>query len=367
MGRYIKHGFDYYPFLCSFFQDDKVVELQSLYGNDAIALIVSCSCIAFGDGNYYLENKPAFIERIHRNTKISKKKIERILQKMVEINYFSEDFLKKNNCFSSEILVKTFEKIQEKRTKKIKIPKNLFNFEELENAIDPVKYDTKRTSDDLFFPKKNEKKERVSDPEKEISGTESKSKSKSKSKSINYLSSDEDKSASPCQETHTGQLVQEELKDNFSGVELSEETDPEEQVQTIPIEQIDYKAIMEDYNRICGEKFPQVKIVSEVRRKNIKARSKELKEHGMTWEEFFQKVAASDFLAGNNNHGFVASFDWIVLPTNMAKIVNGNYDNRKINERKYNNGYYEKHDPKYNPREPGRPEDYNDVWAGYPR
>jgi hypothetical protein len=32
---------------------------------------------------------------------------------------------------------------------------------------------------------------------------------------------------------------------------------------------------------------------------------------------------------GRSKTNFRASLDWIVLPTNMTKILNGNYENRK--------------------------------------
>lgn len=42
----------------------------------------------------------------------------------------------------------------------------------------------------------------------------------------------------------------------------------------------------------------------------------------------FKKVATSDFLTGATKVPFVASFDWILKPANLTKILEGNYDNR---------------------------------------
>ncbi len=44
-----------------------------------------------------------------------------------------------------------------------------------------------------------------------------------------------------------------------------------------------------------------------------------------SFEEFFKRVEASDFLCGRTG-GFRATFDWILKPENMFKILSGNYD-----------------------------------------
>lgn len=36
----------------------------------------------------------------------------------------------------------------------------------------------------------------------------------------------------------------------------------------------------------------------------------------------------SSYLNGHNPHGWIATFDWFVSPSNFAKVLEGNYDNR---------------------------------------
>ena len=53
-----------------------------------------------------------------------------------------------------------------------------------------------------------------------------------------------------------------------------------------------------------------------------------VKEHGR--EAVFQmidKAADSSFLNGENFKNFVATFDWLILPSNFSKVIEGNYDN----------------------------------------
>ena len=47
-------------------------------------------------------------------------------------------------------------------------------------------------------------------------------------------------------------------------------------------------------------------------------------------EEAFRKAEASDFLRGKNGRNWQANFDWIMKDRNLAKILDGNYDNRQL-------------------------------------
>ena len=86
-----------------------------------------------------------------------------------------------------------------------------------------------------------------------------------------------------------------------------------------------YQEIISLYNEICIS-FPRVKVLSEARKKAIKARL-----NIYTIEDFktlFEKAEASDFLKGKNNHDWSANFDWLIADRNMAKTLDGNYDNK---------------------------------------
>ena len=86
----------------------------------------------------------------------------------------------------------------------------------------------------------------------------------------------------------------------------------------------DYQQIADLYNDTCVS-FPRLKTLSDARKKAIKAR---LKTYSIeSFKEVFEKVEASDFLKGKNNRDWVATFDWIIKDSNMAKILDGNYDN----------------------------------------
>ena len=103
-------------------------------------------------------------------------------------------------------------------------------------------------------------------------------------------------------------------------IEKEKEIDIEKEVRC----KTPYQQIADLYNDTCVS-FPRLKTLSDARKKAIKARC-----NAYTVEDFaevFRKVEASDFLKGKNGRNWIATFDWIIKDSNMAKILDGNYDN----------------------------------------
>lgn len=90
----------------------------------------------------------------------------------------------------------------------------------------------------------------------------------------------------------------------------------------------DYQSIVDEYNTICVS-FPRVTKLSDSRKKAIKARLKQYTRDDFT--TMFEKAEESNFLKGGNNRNWCADFDWMIKDANMAKILDGNYDNGKSN------------------------------------
>lgn len=89
---------------------------------------------------------------------------------------------------------------------------------------------------------------------------------------------------------------------------------------------VPYSKIKELYNSICTA-YPKCTAMSEARKKAIAARI----HSGYTVDDFqlvFEKAQASSFLKGSNNRNWRASFDWLIKDSNMAKVLDGNYDNK---------------------------------------
>ena len=88
-------------------------------------------------------------------------------------------------------------------------------------------------------------------------------------------------------------------------------------------ERTDYQGVLDAYHECCPS-FPAVIKLTETRKRAIKAR---LKDYGL--EEIkraFSLAGQSDFLKGSS--GWQASFDWLMKPANMTKVLEGNYTNR---------------------------------------
>lgn len=86
-----------------------------------------------------------------------------------------------------------------------------------------------------------------------------------------------------------------------------------------------YKKVVELYNQICIS-FQTVKSISDARKKAINAR---LKQYDIDdFKTLFEKAESSSFLKGGNDRNWSATFDWLIKDSNMAKVLDGNYDNK---------------------------------------
>ena len=85
-------------------------------------------------------------------------------------------------------------------------------------------------------------------------------------------------------------------------------------------------ASRELYDSVCGS-YPRPVNLSEARKEELRARLSD----GYTVKDFrklFELAEASDFLKGENDRGWSATFDWLIADANMAKVLDGNYENR---------------------------------------
>lgn len=83
------------------------------------------------------------------------------------------------------------------------------------------------------------------------------------------------------------------------------------------------KQVVDLYHSICTS-YPSVKALSEVRKREIKARLNTYSLDDL--KTVFEKAEASSFLKGSNNRNWIANFDWLIKDENMAKVLDGNYD-----------------------------------------
>ena len=94
-----------------------------------------------------------------------------------------------------------------------------------------------------------------------------------------------------------------------------------------------YDKIRNLYNSIC-KSYPKCTRLSAGRKKAIHARLKS----GYTVEDFekvFQLAEQSRFLKGGNDRNWHADFDWLIKDANMAKVLDGKYQDKQGGQNSY--------------------------------
>ncbi len=112
--------------------------------------------------------------------------------------------------------------------------------------------------------------------------------------------------------------------------------------------------IVDFFNRTIKENnsnIPKIRGATGKRVTYIKAR---IREYGIdAVYEMITKASKSDFLNGRTSRPFLANFDWLFLPTNFPKVLEGNYDNKENQSpiRQQRNGTNQFTDPRQAERE----------------
>ena len=95
---------------------------------------------------------------------------------------------------------------------------------------------------------------------------------------------------------------------------------------------IDFAAIKEYWNTKhdqSGSAMRRLTLMSDQRKCNVRSRIREYGGDVQMVYKAIDKAMASDFMNGKNGKGWVASFDWMMCPSNFPKVLEGNYDNEK--------------------------------------
>lgn len=93
---------------------------------------------------------------------------------------------------------------------------------------------------------------------------------------------------------------------------------------------IDYEAIKSRWNEETGGALGKLMMITGRRREMVRARIRET-----SVEDFFTMIhnaAASSFLRGESQRGWVANFDWCIRPNNYPKVLEGRYNDNSEGE-----------------------------------
>ena len=92
---------------------------------------------------------------------------------------------------------------------------------------------------------------------------------------------------------------------------------------------IDYERIQNLFNDKCIS-LPPIAKITDKRKQSILAR---VREHGVeSIDTVIDNASKSKFMAGDNDRNWVATFDWIIKPSNYIKVLEGNYLDRGGNK-----------------------------------
>jgi len=95
-------------------------------------------------------------------------------------------------------------------------------------------------------------------------------------------------------------------------------------------ENIPYQQIIDLYHQHLGNVLTKVKILSEQRKKLIKARCNNELPTLERWDIYFQMVKNSDFLMGRTLKPFYADIDWLINSSNCIKVLEHKYSNGRL-------------------------------------
>ena len=117
-------------------------------------------------------------------------------------------------------------------------------------------------------------------------------------------------------------------KTNVSEAEedKEEEKEIESDIKRVEEDKPTCQQIVDLYHSIC-KSFPVVRSLSDARKKAIKAR---LNTYSLDdFKAVFENAEASSFLKGANDRNWTATFDWLIKDQNMAKVLEGNYVDKR--------------------------------------
>lgn len=96
---------------------------------------------------------------------------------------------------------------------------------------------------------------------------------------------------------------------------------------------IDFDEIISFFNQqMKGKGIQQVAIITSERRQAFERLVSQTGVNKDTLKQAIKNAAESDFLNGKGPKGWVASFDWMMMPQNFQKVLENNYRNKPVTQ-----------------------------------
>ena len=284
MARPRKKGLDYFPLDVDFFSDKKIKRLRARYGTDGVTVYMYLLCEIYRSG-YYINYDEDLILDISDELNISENSIQQIINYLLSRSLFDDTLAKSVKVLTAASIQRRYQ--EAKNTRKSTQP--------------DIDVEAK-----FWVLKKDETHSFI-----KVRPCENNSQ-------INIGLSANNSSLSEINGTKESKVKKSKVKES-----------KEDGVPPTPdAPQDNCMLIFELYNRICRS-YPRITQYSEARKKAVKA---SLKKYNLKdFERLFKKAESSNFLKGKIKCDWRATFDWLIKDTNMAKVLDGNYDNRSKN------------------------------------
>lgn len=272
MARPTKQGIDYFPL--DVVLDDKFAIIEAEHGLEGFAIVIKLLQKIYSEGYFYKWEEMQLI-LFSKSISVDRNTVANVVNDCIKWKIFDEGLYSKYKILTSKGI----------QTRYIQAVYKRVGVEMIEEYLLIDVSDRKNVSCTSVSDIRNEDVSRVSD----IESTQSKvNKSKVNKSKVNIILSN----------------------DNMSAAADSKELHP-----------VDYTNIMDYWNK--HSKLKSITVMTEKRKSHINAR---VKEHGLeAIYKAIDNVSKSSFLRGQNNRGWIATFDWVFLPNNFVKVLEGNY------------------------------------------
>ncbi len=112
-------------------------------------------------------------------------------------------------------------------------------------------------------------------------------------------------------------------------IEVEEEVEEEEEKNIKQPLVVPYQEILNLYHEVLPE-LKRTDVFSKEMKAMVKNRCNQDKQRYELewWRLYFKKVKDGPHLMGDNDRGWRATFDWLIRPKNMPKVLNGNYETK---------------------------------------
>lgn len=271
MARPKKYGLDYFPLDVNFYADTKIRRLRARFGNDGVMVYIIILCKIYEQG-FYIDYNEDLVLDISDDLNVSENFIRQVVQYLLSRSLLDSKLAMSGQLTSAAIQ----RRFQGAKRTPVRVNGAYWLLEKEETAsLIQLYHNEDKCNNNEGFCNKN--------PDK-------------------------------CAENKT-----DKSRVDKSRVDKRERADKPPDLSPI-------NTVVDLFNSICTQ-MPKVKAVGEKRTAKINGLLKAYDKN--TIQAVFLSAHKSDFLNGKNDRGWTATFDWIIVPDNFRKVMEGNYDNRE--------------------------------------